>query len=95
MVFENDSRVIWGLVFYLSPPSASFRWASDATFSSFIYLLACMDKYCLLQGSHPTWKTLKTWILSFSFPGMENAWNLLKKLYKKKCNLNSKPGKKT
>ncbi len=25
------------------------------------------------QGSHATWKTLR--ILSFTFPGLKNAWN--------------------
>lgn len=33
----------------------------------------------LKQGCHPTWKTLSTWNLSFTFPGLEIAINLLKK----------------
>ncbi len=36
----------------------------------------------VMQGSHPTGKTWKTGILSFTFPCLENAWNLIKKLGK-------------
>ncbi len=47
----------------------------------------------VLQGSHPTWKTLKTWnfVIFFSRPGkcMEFTQKVVKT-----WNFNSKPGKK-
>ncbi len=40
-----------------------------------------------LQGSHPTWKTVKPGILSFMFPGLEFAQKV-----EKRWKFNSKPG---
>ncbi len=44
------------------------------------HLVVAVPHHCLptvhVQGSHATWKTLKTWNLRLSFPGLENAWNL-------------------